>query len=153
MTGAKQSTKVMTDSFKLSFSAKSTNEAFARLAVSAFVARLDPTVEELADIKTAVSEAVTNCIVHAYKNSRGVGSITMKGSLFSDGTVKIEITDKGCGIPDIKQAMQPLYTTDAESERSGMGFTVMGAFCDKIKVRSKLNVGTTVVLTKRIGDE
>ncbi len=151
MTQTKPKTK--TDVFKLSFTAKSTNEAFARLAVSAFVARLDPTVEELADIKTAVSEAVTNCIVHAYKNSRGEGLIQMKGEIFADGTVKIEIKDKGCGIPDIKQAMQPLYTTDAESERSGMGFTVMGAFCDKIKVRSRPGAGTAVVLLKRIGNE
>lgn len=142
-----------TEAFKLSFAARSVNEGFARTVVAAFAARLDPTVSELADLKTAVSEAVTNSIVHAYKNSRGKAEIQLKGALYADGRVVIEIKDKGCGIADVEAAMQPLYTTDAESERSGMGFTVMQAFCDSVRVRSKPEKGTTVILTKRFGCE
>ncbi len=153
MTEVKKKRKLATDSFKISFAAKSRNEAFARMVVSAFVSRLDPTVEELADIKTAVSEAVTNCIVHAYRGERGEGEIRLKGAIYDGGKAVIEISDRGCGIPDIKNAMQPLFTTDAAGERSGMGFTVMGAFCDGVRVRSKVGKGTTVVLTKVFGDE
>ncbi len=143
--------KAATDSFKLRFAAKSVNEGFARMVVSAFAARLDPTVSELADLKTAVSEAVTNCIVHAYKDSGGTGEIQLKGAMYSDGTVLIEIKDKGAGIEDVETAMLPMYTGDPSGERSGMGFTVMGAFCDSVRVRSKPQKGTTVVLKKRIG--
>ncbi len=152
MTETAKKRKTATDTFKISFAAKSRNEAFARMVVSAFVARLDPTVEELADIKTAVSEAVTNCIVHAYKDRRD-GEIRLKGAVYDGGRVVVEISDRGCGIPDVQNAMQPLFTTDAAGERSGMGFTVMGAFCDKLRVRSKVGKGTTVVLTKVIGNE
>lgn len=139
------------DTFKISLAAKSINEGFARAVVAAFAARLDPTVSELADLKTAVSEAVTNCIVHAYKDSRGNAEIRLKGAIYADGRVVIEIKDKGCGIADVETAMQPLFTTDEAGERSGMGFTVMSAFCDGLKVRSAPEKGTTVVLTKRFG--
>ncbi|MBQ3081284.1 MAG: anti-sigma F factor [Clostridia bacterium] len=150
-TAEKRKAKKAVDTFKLRFSAKSVNESFARMAVSAFVARLDPTVSELADIKTAVSEAVTNCIVHGYKDARGDAEILLKGSIYADGRVVIEIKDKGLGIEDVETAMLPMYTTDPAGERSGMGFTVMGAFCDGLKVRSAVGKGTTVVLTKKIG--
>lgn len=140
------------DAFKLSFAAKSVNESFARSVVAAFVMRLDPTVGELADLKTAVSEAVTNCIVHAYRDSRGEGEIRLKGALYPDGRVVVEVKDRGCGIADIAKAMQPLYTSDPDGERSGMGFSVMAAFCDSLKVRSKPGKGTAVVLSKRFGE-
>lgn len=147
----KKPTKKALEVFKLRFAAKSQNEAFARMVVAAFVSRLDPTVGQLADIKTAVSEAVTNCVVHAYKNSRGEGEIQLKGALYENGKVVIEIKDKGCGMEDVNRCRQPLYTTDPEGERSGMGFTVMDSFCDSLKVRSTPGKGTTVVLTKSFG--
>ena len=152
-TEVKRKTAKAQDTFRLTISAKSVNEYFARLAVSAFVSRLDPTVSELADIKTAVSEAVTNCIVHGYRDSRGKADIQLKGSIYEGGRVVIEVKDKGCGIADISTAMLPMYTGDPEGERSGMGFTVMGAFCDKVRVRSTVGKGTTVTLTKYIGKE
>ena len=126
----------------------SVNEGMARAAVAAFCAQLDPRATEIADIKCAVSEAVTNCIVHAYKNTIGVIYITVK--LYEGGIVRIDIKDKGCGIDDVKQARQPLYTTDAENERSGMGFTVMESFCDKVRVYSRCGKGTTVTLYKQL---
>ena len=128
----------------------SVNESVARSVVAAFCAQLDPSTSALADIKCVVSEAVTNCIVHAYKNSSGLIYITV--SLLDGRCVKIEIRDRGCGIPDVKQARQPLFTTDAADERSGMGFTVMESFCDKLLVRSKVGVGTTVTLYKQFVD-
>lgn len=133
---------------KMTFDSKSVNESFSRVAVSAFVACLDPTVEELTDIKTAVSEAVTNCIVHGYKESLGKIYITV--GIYENGLVKIRIRDKGCGIEDIRQAMTPLFTT-AGGERAGLGFAVMESFTDKVKVRSSPGKGTTVTLYKRIG--
>lgn len=136
----------MKNEFRLTVDSKSVNESFARVVVSAFAAALDPTIEELADLKTAVSEAVTNCIVHGYKEQFGKIYITGK---IQDNTVKIIIRDKGCGIEDISQAMTPLFTT-GEGERAGLGFTVMESFCDKITVRSKLQKGTTVTLIKKI---
>ena len=141
-------TKKLINEFKLTIDSKSVNEAFARVAVSAFVTPLDPTLEEIADLKTAVSEAVTNCIVHAYKDT--YGKIFISGKLFDDNTVKIVIRDKGCGIVDVSQAMTPLFTT-GEGDRAGLGFTVMESFCDKINVKSKLTFGTTVTLSKNIG--
>ena len=126
----------------------SVNEGMARAAVAAFCAQLDPRPVEIADIKCAVSEAVTNCIVHGYKNTVGIIYITVK--LCEGGIVRIDIRDKGCGINDVKQARMPLYTTDAENERSGMGFTVMESFCDKVRVYSKCGKGTTVTLFKRL---
>ena len=147
-TATKRKTQKATDSFKLCFAAKSCNESFARTVCAAFVARLDPTISELADLKTAVSEAVTNCIVHAYRDAEGEKTVWMKGLLYADGRVVIEVKDKGCGISDIEEARQPLFTTDRENERSGMGFAVMDAFCDKVRVRSRFGKGTAVVLTK-----
>lgn len=133
--------------FRLTIDSKSINEAFARVVVSSFVTQLDPTLEELADLKTAVSEAVTNCIVHAYKNT--CGKIYITGSVDDKNIVRIIIRDKGCGITDINQAMTPLFTT-GEGDRAGLGFTVMESFCDSIKVRSKQDKGTTVTLSKKI---
>lgn len=131
----------------INFFSRSYNEAFARAVVSAFVAQLDPTIDELADIKTAVSEAVTNCIVHGYKN--GIGKIYITSKIFSNGKILIKIKDKGCGIDNVEQAMEPLFTTGG-SERSGLGFAVMQSFMDKIKVNSKPSKGTTVTLEKFI---
>ncbi len=137
---------------KLKLPSLSVNESLARSMIAVFCAQADPTVNELADIKCAVSEAVTNCIVHAYRDTVGDIYITAKLMLESNGdkSVHIEIVDRGCGIPDVEQARMPLYTTDAANERSGMGFTVMESFCDKVKVRSRCGKGTTVVLHKRL---
>lgn len=135
------------NSFKAVFPSRSANESFARMLTASFVSQLDPTVSELADLKTAVSEAVTNCIVHAYPD--GVGEITLTGRYYGDGQVVITVKDRGRGMANVKEAMQPLYTTDREGERSGMGFTVMGAFCDRLRVSSRLGAGTSVTLTKR----
>ena len=121
----------------------------ARAAVAAFCSQLDPLAVELADVKCAVSEAVTNCIVHAYKNTDGWIYITV--ALLEGRVAKIEIKDKGCGIEDVKQARMPLFTTDAESERSGMGFTVMESFTDRVSVTSKTGVGTKITLYKVFG--
>ena len=129
----------------LKFLSRSSNESFARAAVAAFVAQIDPTIDELADIKTAVSEAVTNCIVHAYRENLGMIYINVK--LFENGTIAIRVRDKGCGIPDIKKAMEPLYTTGGE-ERAGLGFAVMQSFCDSVRVTSTPGRGTSVTLTK-----
>ena len=128
--------------------ALSVNEGVCRSVVGVFCAQLNPTIEELADIKCAVSEAVTNCIVHAYKN--GEGEIYISTVLYNDRSVKIEIRDKGCGIADVKQALQPLFTTDPDGERSGMGFSVMETFTDKLSVSSRLGKGTKVTLKKRL---
>ena len=130
---------------KLCVPSKSCNEAFARCVVSAFVMSLDPTVNELSDLKTAVSEAVTNCIVHGYRHQ--------SGKIPSENKVIITIRDKGCGISDIKKAMEPLFTTAPEEDRAGLGFAVMQSFCDKVRVRSKPDSGTTVTLEKIIGSE
>ena len=133
---------------KLRIPSLSVNESMARATVAAFCAQLDPTACELADIKCAVSEAVTNCIVHAYRDRVGMIYITV--SLYEDRLLRIQIRDKGCGIPDVRVARQPLYTTDAAGERSGMGFTVMESFCDKVRVVSGCGKGTTVTLYKRL---
>jgi len=126
---------------------KSINEGFSRVAVSAFIACLDPNVEELTDIKTAVSEAVTNAIVHGYKEKQGKIYITV--CLFENNNIRIKIRDKGVGIEDVPKAMEPLYTT-AGSERAGLGFAVMESFMDKVRVNSKPGKGTTVTMEKRI---
>ena len=134
------------DEIKLIIPSKSANESFARVAVGAFVTRLAPTIEELNDIKTAVSEAVTNCIVHAYKDTIGKIYITVS----TDGqVVKIKIKDFGCGINDIDKAMEPLFTTGGE-ERAGLGFAVMESFMDRLKVRSVVGKGTTVIMQKKL---
>ena len=132
---------------KMVLDSKSVNEGFARSSVAAFVAQLDPTLDEVSDIKMAVSEAVTNCIVHAYPTS--VGKIYINVSLAEGGKVRITIRDKGCGILDVKQAMEPLFTT-LGGERAGLGFAVMESFMDRITVRSKPEKGTTVTMYKTI---
>ena len=132
---------------KMEFLSRSNNESFARSAVSAFVAQLDPTIAEISDIKTAISEAVTNCIVHAYKN--GIGKIYISAHIYDTGRIIVKIRDKGCGIENVKKAMEPLFTTGG-SERAGLGFAVMQSFMDKIKVSSKIGKGTTITLEKDI---
>ena len=132
---------------KLEIESRSVNEAFARAVVSAFAAQLDPTVEELADLRTAVSEAVTNCIVHAYRET--VGKIYISASVYPQGMFCVKIRDRGCGIADVARAREPLFTT-LGGERAGLGFAVMESFCDKVQVRSAVGKGTTVTLYKRI---
>ncbi len=132
---------------KMTLDSKSINEGFSRVAVSAFVACLDPNIEELTDIKTAVSEAVTNAVVHGYREKEGKIYITV--SIFPEGRVRIKIRDKGVGIENIKKAMEPLFTTSG-GERAGLGFAVMESFMDKVKVISAPDKGTTVVLEKKI---
>lgn len=132
---------------RMTIDSKSINEAFSRATVSAFAAQVDPTLDEITDIKTAVSEAVTNCIVHAYPDS--VGKIYIYAVLYDNNLFKVSIRDKGCGIIDIKQAMEPLFTT-LGGERAGLGFAVMESFSDKITVRSTVGKGTTVTLFKKI---
>ena len=132
---------------RLQFPSRSSNEAFARSAAAAFIAQLDPGVDELADIRTAVSEAVTNCIVHAYPAS--IGMIHMNIRMFPSGRTVIKIRDHGCGIEDIPKAMEPLFTTGGE-ERSGLGFSVMESFCDRVRVSSRPGRGTAVTLEKNI---
>ncbi|MGI6778982.1 MAG: anti-sigma F factor [Acetivibrionales bacterium] len=131
---------------KLEFLSKSNNESFARVVAAAFVSQLDPTVEELADVKTAVSEAVTNAVIHGYENSSGY--VKMQCKLFNNA-VEIIIEDEGKGIEDIEQARQPLYTSKPEMERSGMGFTVMESFMDSIEVFSEKGKGTKVIMYKK----
>ena len=132
---------------KLEFPSKSVNESYARSAVAAFAAQLDPTLEELGDIRTAVSEAVTNAIVHAYPDD--IGSIRMKLRIVDEDKLEITVMDKGRGIPDLRQAMEPLYTTGGE-ERSGMGFTIMESFMDRVSVRSAPGKGTTLTMRKKL---
>ncbi len=135
---------------KLTLPALSANESLARSVVAAFVAQLDPRVDELVDIRTAVSEAVTNCIVHAYRG--GVGEIILTARLYHNGRVVIRIQDRGCGIADVEKAREPLFTTGGE-ERSGLGFSVMESLCDKVSVRSVNGRGTVVTLEKYIHKE
>ena len=132
---------------KLTFLSRSANEGFARTAAACFAAQLDPTLDELGDVKTAVSEAVTNCIVHAYPDT--LGTVAMRLRLFEDNLLEITVKDAGVGIPDVEKARKPLYTTGGE-DRSGMGFTIMESFMDYLRVRSIPGKGTTVVLRKRI---
>ncbi|WP_343210607.1 anti-sigma F factor [Anaerolentibacter hominis] len=132
----------------LEFGSQSENESLARVVVSAYMTRLDPTIEELADVKTAVSEAVTNCVIHGYPDAPG--NIQMKCKL-DDNVLYIEVTDHGVGISDIEKAMEPLYTTRPEMERSGMGFAFMEAFMDELEVISVPGEGTTVKMNKKIG--
>ena len=132
---------------KLEFVSKSNNEAYARIAVAAFVSQLDPTIEELADIKTAVSEAVTNCIIHGYENSSGIIKIISK--IFAN-TIEIEISDTGKGIENIELARKPLYTSKSNLERSGMGFTIMESFMDEVNIESVVGLGTKITMKKLI---
>ena len=135
------------NSMKLSFLSRSSNEAFSRAAVAAFILPLDPTVAEVSDIRTAVSEAVTNAIVHAYPDT--VGTVYIEAKITADNRVIVKIRDRGVGIPDIAKAMEPLFTTSAD-ERAGLGFAVMQSFTDKVRVRSSVGKGTTVTLEKII---
>lgn len=130
---------------QISFTSNSVNEGYARAAVAAFLAQLDPTVADLSDIRTAVSEAVTNAIVHGYRDALGTVYISVK--IFEDGRAQVRVRDRGCGIPDVKQAMEPLFTTGGE-ERAGLGFAVMQSFCDSVRVSSTVGKGTSVTLTK-----
>ena len=136
------------NSTRIQFDSPSVNEAYARGAVAAFLARYDPTVPQLADIKTAVSEAVTNCIVHAYPDR--VGQIVLTVAVYPDRRIKITVSDRGVGIPDVVQAMEPLFTTGDPEERSGLGFAVMQSFMDGVRVTSHPARGTKVVMTKRL---
>lgn len=132
--------------------ALSVNESMARATVAAFISQLDPSVTELADIKCAVSEAVTNSIVHGYRDAAAPGVVILTVTLYAGRVVKIEVRDKGCGISDVRQARQPLFTTDAAGERSGMGFTVMESFTDSLRVLSKVGKGTAVVMVRRLAE-
>ena len=132
---------------KLEFISKASNESFARITVAAFAAQLDPSIEELADIKTAVSEAVTNCIIHAYENRLGVVRLSAR---LKEDEIIIEISDHGKGIENIEMAKEPLYTTKPNLERSGMGFTIMESFMDDVKIESVVNLGTKVTMSKKI---
>ncbi len=136
-----------TQEMTMEFDSHSSNEGFARVAVAAFAARLDPTMEEITDIKTAVSEAVTNCIIHGYEGRSGKIRIDCK---IQENELFITVTDKGCGIADIKKAMEPLYTSKPELERSGMGFAFMEAFMDELRVSSIPSGGTIVQMSKKI---
>lgn len=138
----------MKNSMKLQFDSRSCNESFARTAVSAFAAQLDPTYEELSDIKTAVSEAVTNCIVHAYAEK--IETVYITAAIDDKACLTVKIRDRGCGIANIEKAMEPLFTTDKGGERAGLGFAVMLSLCDKVRVYSTPGHGTTVTLIRRI---
>lgn len=131
----------------IQFLSRSSNEGFARTAAAAFLAQADPTVEQIYDIKTAVSEAVTNSIVHGYRD--GIGTVKLTVRLFDDGLAEIIVKDRGCGIEDVHRAREPLFTTGG-AERSGMGFTIMESFMDAVTVRSRPGKGTTVILRKRL---
>ena len=138
----------MTNEMKLEFDSRSANEAFARVTVASFMTQLNPTLEEVSDVKTAVSEAVTNAIIHGYENH--VNKIQIFAGI-EGKTLRLEITDRGVGIPDVKQAMEPLFTTKPELERSGMGFSFMEAFMDEVAVDSQPGRGTRVTMKKKIG--
>ena len=132
---------------KLTFLSRSANEGFARTVAACFAAQLDPTLDEVNDIKTAVSEAVTNCIVHAYPDK--LGTVTLRLRLFEDNVMEIVVKDTGVGIPDVEKARKPLFTTGG-ADRSGMGFTIMESFMDNLKVRSQAGKGTSVTMRRRI---
>lgn len=133
---------------KMTIAGYSKNESLARMCVAAFAAQLDPTIEEISDIKSAVSEAVTNCIVHAYPDR--IGDISIQLRIVGADSLYIKIKDSGVGIPDVKKAMEPLFTTSPETERAGLGFAVMESFMDKLSVRSTVGRGTTVTMIKRL---
>ena len=136
------------NTMRLSFDSRSANEAFARTAVAAFLCPLDPTMEELLDVKTAVSEAVTNAIVHGYRNT--IGKVNITAALYENNRIIIKVQDRGCGIEDVAKAREPLFTTAPEEERAGLGFAVMESLMDKLKVSSKPGKGTSVTLERVI---
>ncbi len=132
---------------KVTFPSRSANEGFARAVVASFLSQLDPAVDELSDLRTAVSEAVTNCIVHAYRDT--IGDITVQMRLYENGRAVVKVRDRGCGIENVEQAMEPLFTTGGD-DRSGLGFSVMESFTDRLKVTSRKGKGTVVTLEKYI---
>lgn len=134
---------------RIMFLSKSVNESFCRVSVAAFLSQLDPIVSELVDIKTAVTEAVSNSIIHGYGSEYGIITVNMR--IYNDGAVEISIEDKGRGIEDIERARTPLFTTKQDEERAGMGFTVMETFMDEVEVESEVGVGTTVIMRKKLG--
>ena len=142
--------KQVKNEMKIELLSKSANEAFARISVAAFASQLDPTIEEIADIKTSVSEAVTNAIIQGYNNTEGI--VKIKAKLYED-EIEIEVSDTGSGIENIEEAREPLYTTKGNLERSGMGFTIMENFMDELSVESIVGLGTKVVMTKKIKKE
>ena len=133
---------------KIQFPALSQNEMLSRMVVSGFLAQLNPTVEDISDIKTAVSEAVTNAIVHGYKDKSGI--VILEGRIYKDRIVYISIKDRGCGIEDVEKAREPLFTTGADEERAGLGFSIMESFMDELSVESVVNLGTKVTMRKAI---
>lgn len=136
--------KKIINKMKLEFDATSQNEAFARMAVSVFAASLDPTLEELSDLRVVISEAVTNAVVHAYHNKGG--KITVSAALYDDRSMKLKLQDKGCGIKDLDKCLEPLYTTDTSGERGGMGFPIMQAMSDSFRVKTRVGEGTTLYI-------
>lgn len=138
----------ITNELKISFPALSCNEKVARMCVTSFISVLNPSVSELAEIKTAISEAVTNCIVHGYREAEGKVEILVRS--YEDNNITIRITDHGCGINDVEKAMEPLYTSAADEERAGIGFAVMQSFMDKLTVKSAVGKGTVVTMQKKI---
>ena len=142
--------KPVKNEMKIEFLSKSANEAFARIAVAAFASQLDPTIEEIADIKTSVSEAVTNSIIHAYPNKDGIVKLR---AILTEDEIEIEVSDTGEGIENIEEAKEPLYTTRGNLERSGMGFTIMDSFMDSLKVESVVGLGTKITMGKKIKKE
>lgn len=142
--------KTLTNSLSLTFKALSQNESFARQSVCAFIAQLDPTLEELSNIRIIVSEAVTNCVVHAYKKEAGDVGVSVK--CYGDRSIRIKIKDRGCGIEDVEQAMAPFYTTDRQGERSGMGFAIMQGLSQKLTVRSVPGKGTSLDIYIKLGE-
>lgn len=135
---------------EISFLSLSKNQAFARVSVAAFVSQLDPTLDELADIKTAVSEAVTNAMIHGYENRTGIVKVTCS---YTQQEVEIVVKDEGYGIKNIEEAREPLYTSKPELERSGMGFTVMESFMDQVEIKSEIDQGTTIIMHKKINKQ
>jgi len=142
--------KQVKNEMKIEFLSRSANEAFARISVAAFASQLDPTIEDIADIKTSVSEAVTNSIIHGYNNTEGI--VKVKAKLYED-EIEIEVSDNGAGIENIEEAKQPLYTSKGNLERSGMGFTIMENFMDELSVESIVGLGTKIVMSKKIKKE
>lgn len=143
--------KKQTNEIRCTFLSRSENESLARSIISGFLLPLDPTVDELADIRCAISEAVTNCIVHGYRDTSGM--ITLGAKAYDDRTVRITVTDKGCGIEDIAKARMPLYTTCPDEDRCGMGFSIMESFSDKLSVSSKVGKGTRITLTRKLAPQ
>ncbi len=147
----KMETAAITNKMQIEFAAISDNESFARMAVAAFITPLNPTLEELSDVKTAVSEAVTNAVIHGYENRGGIHDIVMLSCTLRGDVLEVEVIDQGVGIEDVDRAMEPLYTTRPELDRSGMGFAFMEAFMDHLEVHSDVDCGTSVKMYKKIG--